>query len=265
MILLAPSTATVSAAAPAPAAAVPDPLQIFARHEAAVGYSLSDGKAKPFVERFTESWTGGHGAKRTATGVVDVAGAYYRLAVTQHGSRYEKGFDGGFWRTLGNGNVVDILGFDRPFQVTEGVIRAEAYGPALRPRLVKTTATEDVVRIHPPSGSPADIFFNAKTALIDETVIEPGGDDDVTTYAGYRRIDGVMVPTTETEGTVTTTVTSFAWNAPLTDADLRRPSQPGSSTRIPASSRRGSRRASPASAARRVRRWAISPRSILGR
>ncbi|HEY7981105.1 MAG TPA: hypothetical protein VID19_06450, partial [Candidatus Eremiobacteraceae bacterium] len=70
------------AAAADTAATSPTVTDIFARHEAAVGYSLADGKAAPFIAYWTSSWKDVEGDPDGSMTVVHRAGAYFRFDST---------------------------------------------------------------------------------------------------------------------------------------------------------------------------------------
>jgi len=205
----------------------PSPLDIFAKHEAAIGYSLSDGNLKPYVLETQTTWRE-NGASRLTTTVGKHAGVYYFVTRTQSGVSRSFGFDGrGFWNANINGNVWTDIGYSRQFDVTWAVIEAEAFDSTLKPELEAPTATDDVVRIHPNSGVPADVFFNTQTYYIDKVIVDPGRENDELDYGAYERRGPVTVATSyrNRTGTAATTVTKFLWNAQLVDTDFHRPTQ----------------------------------------
>jgi predicted aspartyl protease len=216
------------------AAASPDPSDIFAKHEAAIGFSLADGKTKPYLAEATSTWTA-DGEQRTAQRTLKRAGIYFRENESYRGVTHAFGFDGQvFWHSDGNGNLAGDSGYARPFDVTYAVIDSEAYDASLTPELKRTTDVDYVVRIHPPSGVAADIYFNKVTYFIDKTVVEPEGDALTDEYADYQRKGPVTIAMTTTADKVVTKVSKFVWDAPLTVDELQAPPQRGYAT-FPAS------------------------------
>src|SRR4029077_3274249 len=137
--------------------ATPSIDEIFARHEAAVGYSLGDGKDAPNIGHWTTTWNDGQGHPDHAVSVIYQAGAYYRSDSTYLGADQTDGFDGrAFWSGTSNDLISASTGFTRPYLVTRSIVRAEAFDASLKATLQNTTDTAYVVRIRPTDGVPAD-------------------------------------------------------------------------------------------------------------
>jgi hypothetical protein len=212
-------------ASPTRAADSPSALDIFAKHAAAVGYSLSAGTEAPYVIARETKWTdkkGGH----SYTSLEKRAGAYSNFAITRDGVSQTYGFDGhSFWNADESGNVTTEIGYARPFDVTGSVMESEAYDASLNPQLRPSVGDDYVVRINPPSGVPADVFFNQKTFTIDKTIIDPGRESIETTYSDFHQFGPALIAKVRKTGDATTTVTKFEWNAPLQTTDFLRPAQ----------------------------------------
>ena len=205
------------------AADVVDPLDIFAKHTAAVGYSLSDGRAKPYL---IESATTDRETGRTSKSRHEQAGAYFRDQSVHGGRSGAWGFDGhGFWIQDWNGNVLYELGLGRQYDVAWAVIGAESFGPELSPEMMTATADDYVVRIHAPTAMPADVYFNKKTYLIDRAVVNPAGVPETVDYSDYQRSGPVTVAMTVTSGDAVSRVTKFLWDAPLPATDFDAPAR----------------------------------------
>ena len=113
----------------------PTPAAIFQNHAKAVGYSLSDGRSKPFIMDSTASWYDYKNVQHSSDAVLSQAGSIYREDVTYAGSTDSTGFDGtAFWRSSDNGNLTPDTGYSRPFDVTWAVINSEGYDDTFRPR-----------------------------------------------------------------------------------------------------------------------------------
>ena len=200
-----------------------DPLAIFAKHTAAVGYSLSDGRAKPYM---LESASIDRDTGKTNVNHHEQAGAYFRNTYTRNGRSSGWGFDGhGFWIQNRNGNVLYELGLGLQYDIAWAVIGAESFGPELSPEMMSATANDYVVRIHPASAMPADVYFNKSTYLIDRAVVNPAGVPETVDYGDYRRNGPVMVAMTVTSGETVSKVTKFEWDAPLPAADFDVPAR----------------------------------------
>lgn len=201
------------------------PLVIFADHAAAVGYSLSAGSAKAYIMTLKTTWTDRNGVHTQLT-VAKRAGVYSYDASTSDGIGRSSGFDGhGFWRADADGNIAPEIGYRRPFAVTWSVIDSEAFDSTVSPEMRNPVGDSDVVRIHPPSGVPADVFFNRKTHLIDKVIVDPGRENSEETYSDYQRKAGIAVAMSRKSGDANTTVTKFQWDAPLRADEFNRPQQ----------------------------------------
>jgi hypothetical protein len=78
-------------------------LDIFAKHAAAIGYSLSDGRAKPYL---LESSSTDRDTGKTTVRSHEQAGAYFRDQWSHNNRSTAAGFDGhGFWNQNENGNL----------------------------------------------------------------------------------------------------------------------------------------------------------------
>jgi aspartyl protease len=212
-------------ASPARAADSPSALDIFAKHAASVGYSLSAGTEAPYVIARETKWTDKKG-DHAYTSLEKRAGAYSYFAITRDGVSETYGFDGhSFWNADVSGNVTTEIGYGRPFDVTASVMESEAYDASVNPQLQPSVGADYVVRINPPSGVPADIFFNQKTYTIDKTIIDPGRETITTEYSNFHQYGPALIAKTRKTGDATTTVTKFEWNAPLQTTDFLRPVQ----------------------------------------
>ncbi len=198
------------------------PLDIFAKHAAAVGYSLSSG-AKPYVREMKVA-SNADGIARTWTYVLKQAGAFYRVDYTENGRRSAEGFDGhGFWHSDINGNIEYDIGDARPYDVTAGVLQAEGFDATLAPEMRNPTEQDYVVRVHPKSGATADVYFNKTTFLEDREVIAPENGGGGETFKQYERQGPVMLATQRESGETVYTMTKFQWDAPLTADDFSAP------------------------------------------
>jgi len=200
-----------------------DPLDVFAKHATAVGYSLADGRAKPYVleAAFADKDTG-----KTSTLRREQAGAYFVVAQTSNSRSSRYGFDGhGFWNQNENGNVTYEIGYERQYDIAWAVIEAEAFGADLAPELVDQSGDDYVIRIHPPNAAPADVYFNKKTYLIDRAVVSPGFAPQRRDYSDYEHHGPATVAMTWSSSDHSAKVTKFQWDAPLPASDFDRPAQ----------------------------------------
>jgi hypothetical protein len=199
------------------------PLDIFDKHAAVVGYSLADGRAKPYM--FEGSTTDGDTGKTTKLRY-EQAGAYFRHERSHNGRTTAYGFDGhGFWNQNDNGNLTYDTGYGRQYDIAWAVIGAEAFEPDLSPELVDQSGDDYVVRIHPAAAVPADVYFNKKTFLIDRAVVSPALASQSRDYHNYERHGAATVAMVWTSGNVTTRISKFQWDAPLPASDFDMPSQ----------------------------------------
>lgn len=198
---------------------------IFARHEAAVGYSLSDGKAKPYSMTLTATSQDALKHANVAVLTRKQVGPYYWVDERYAGDRFHAfGFgDIGFWDASPNDNVTTRTGYSRSFAVTTAIIDAEAYDDSLGPELRGTKGDDEIVRIHPKDGVDADVYFNRNTWFVDQTVLDPDSVAARETYTGYQQQGPVWIAMSRTVGPTTMRVTSFQWDAPLTKDDLAPP------------------------------------------
>jgi hypothetical protein len=214
----------------------PSPTTIFQNHARAVGYSLGDGRAKPFVMDLTSTWFDYKGGRHSSNDVLKQAGTYFREDYTYAGSSDSSGFDGtDFWQSSDNGNLTSDSGYDRPFDVTWAVINAEGFDAALPAESRRSPNFAYVVRIHPVSGVPADVYFDRATWLIDQVIVDPDGDSIRQEYADYKQFGPVQVATTRRVNSATTKVTKFSWDASVVAADLSAPSAQDDAVTFPAS------------------------------
>jgi aspartyl protease len=214
----------------------PTPMEIFQNHAKAVGYSLSDGRAKPFVIETTTTWYDYKGGRHSSTDVLKQAGTYYREDFTYGGSTDSSGFDGtDFWQSSDNGSLTADSGYNRPFDVTWAVINAEGFDASLPAESRKSPGFAYVVRIHPASGVPADVYFDRTTWLIDQVIIDPDGDSIRQEYADYKQYGPVQVAMTRRVNTSTIRVTKFTWDASVAADDLSAPSNHDFAVSFPAS------------------------------
>jgi hypothetical protein len=200
-----------------------DPLDIFAEHAAAVGYSLADGRAKPYVleASVVDTDTGKASTLRRKQ-----AGAYFVVAQTSNSRTGRYGFDGhGFWNQNENGNVTYEIGYERQYDIAWAVIDAEAFGPDLMPEVVDQSGDDYVIRIHPPNAVPADVYFNKKTYLIDRAVVSPALVPQRREYSDYEHHGPTMVAMTWSSNGYSGKVTKFQWDAPMPASDFDRPPQ----------------------------------------
>ncbi len=214
----------------------PTPTEIFQNHAKAVGYSLSDGRAKPFVMNSTTTWRDYQNGLHSSSDVLKQAGSYFRDDWTYSGSTDSSGFDGtAFWISSDNGILSADTGYGRPFDVTWAVINSEGFDATLQAELRKSTRSAYIVRIHPAGGVPADIYFDRTTWLIDQVIIDPDGDSIRQEYADYKAFGPIQVATTRRINDSTTTVSSVSWAASISADDLSAPSAQGSEIVFPAS------------------------------
>src|SRR5450755_425968 len=214
----------------------PTPMEIFQNHAKAVGYSLGDGRAKPFVVETTTTWFDYKGGRHWSDDVLKQAGTYYREDFTYAGSTDSSGFDGtDFWQSSDNGTLTSDTGYDRPFDVTWAVINAEGFDAALPAELRKSPGFAYVVRIRPASGMPADVYFDRTTWLIDQVIIDPDGDSIREEFADYKQFGPVQVAMTRRVNTSTTKVTKFTWDASVAADELSAPSNHDFTVSFPAS------------------------------
>jgi predicted aspartyl protease len=201
--------------------AATDPLDVFAKHAAAIGYSLADGRAKAYVLEYTTTRSD---SDRTTHAVRKQAGAYFRVSSIGNGRTSGYGFDGrAFWSVDENGNVNSDIGLSRQYDVTWAIINAEGYGAGVASELLKETTDAYIIRIHPKSGVPADIFFNKTTYYVERVVVDPLGEQIQEDYVDYRRQGGIAIAMTRTFGTSTSKVTTFKWDAPIPADDVAMP------------------------------------------
>lgn len=213
------------AASQAAGDSTPPPADVFAKHSAAVGYSLSAGTAAPYVLKSTTKWSDKHG-DHSLTTIEKRGGAYAYFTETRDGITRRWGFDsGGFWVANENGNVTNVISYARQFDVTWSIIESEGFDATLNAETRTPTDTDYVIRIHPKSGVPADLYFNKSTSYIDKAVVDPGREDLTETYSDYRNYGQAVFAATWKDGDATTTVTDLQWNAPLLVDDFNRPQQ----------------------------------------
>jgi len=99
----------------------------------AIGYSLGDGRMKPYIVEAKTTWTA-NGQERSLSQVRKQAGVYTYATDTNDAVASSFGFDGhGFWNADYNGDVWLDIGYNRPFDVTSSVIDAEAFDASLNP------------------------------------------------------------------------------------------------------------------------------------
>ena len=214
----------------------PTPMEIFQNHTKAVGYSLSDGRAKPFIMTSTTSWYDYQNGRHLSKTTVKQAGSYYREDDTYSGSTNSFGFDGAsFWDSSDNGILTADTGYSRPFDVTWAVINSEGFDASLPAELRKGSRTAYIVRIHPSAGVPADVYFDRSTWLIDQVIVDPDGDSIRQEYADYKAFGPVQVATTRRLNSTTTTVTNFSWDTAVTADALSAPSSANDTVVFPSS------------------------------
>jgi hypothetical protein len=202
----------------------PTPMTIFQNHTNAVGYSLSDGRVKPYIINSTTTWRDYKDDQHSLKTVRKQAGSYFREDSTYSGSTDSNGFDGtSFWNSSDNGILTADTGYGRPFDVTWAVIDSEGFDATLQPELRKSTQSAYIVRIHPVGGVPADIYFDRTTSLIDQVIIDPDGDSIRQEYADYKAFGPIQVATTRRMNGTTTTVNSVSWDASVSADDLSAP------------------------------------------
>lgn len=214
----------------------PTPMTIFQNHTNAVGYSLSDGRTKPFIINTTTTWRDYQNGQHSSNTIHKQAGSYFREDWTYSGSTDSNGFDGtSFWTSSDNGVLTADTGYGRPFDVAWAVINSEGFDATLQPELRKSTRSAYVVRIHPAGGVPADIYFDRTTWLIDQVIIDPDGDSIRQEYADYKAFGPIQVATTRRINDSTTTVNSVSWDATVSADDLSAPSSQSGQIVFPAS------------------------------
>ncbi|HLJ84875.1 MAG TPA: hypothetical protein VKT51_11940 [Candidatus Eremiobacteraceae bacterium] len=200
------------------------PAMIFVKHATAVGYSLSDGRAKAFVMKSSDSWVDFNGGRHAALVTLRRAGALYREDRTYAGGVTTNGFDGSdFWRGSANDTVTADGGYSRPFDVSWAVVDSEGYDASLSAELHDTTRSAYVVRIHPAGGMPADVYFDRMTWLVDQVIVDPDGDAIREEYADYKTFGAVQVATTRRINGDTISVTKFDWDVPVAADELSAP------------------------------------------
>ena len=207
--------------------------QIFQNHEAAVGYSLGDGKMKPYTVQSTITWVDFKSVKHTERVTRMQLGAYFREDQSYSGSSVSIGFDGSsFWHSSPNGVVTGDDGYSRAYDVTQAVIATESFDDSLSPELRGPQRADDVVRIHPKGGMVADIYFNRATWFVDQTIIDPDRGALRTEYGDYKPFGSVEIATTRrfyipsdyfNTLVVTTHVDEFKWGANVSDSDVSAP------------------------------------------
>ena len=200
----------------------PTPDVIFKNHETAVGYSASDGSAKPYVVTMKGSWIDFDHKPHDLLVARHQAGAFYREDQTYLGATSSQGFgDGGFWFSTPNGNTTNDIGLGRELRVTWAIVNAEAYDETLHPESRGVNGDDYVVRIHPDSGMIADVYFNRDSWLTDRVIIDPDNFGFRFDFSDYKRQGPVMVAMTRRRGVTeqrvldfeTYTVTNFQWDA----------------------------------------------------
>lgn len=203
---------------------VPTPDDIFKHHAVAVGYSMSDGNAKPYTLESTSSWKSALNQPRSLQTIRNQAGPYYREDNLYEDATRSDGFsDGIFWTSTPNNNLTSRTGYSRPIEVTRSVIGAEGFDSSLAAELRPDTSAYYIVRIHPPGGIPADVYFDKTTWLIDQVILDPDGVASRESFSDYKKQGPVMVAMTRTMDRVTIKVDKFVWDAPLTVDDLAPP------------------------------------------
>jgi len=207
------------------AAADLSPDDVFARHETAVGYSLSDGKAKPYTMTLTSTSQDQLNKVDVTTLTRRQAGPLYWEDERYQGNRFHAyGFSNiGFWDASPNDNVTIRTGYSRRFAVTSAIIDAEGYDDTLKPEMRAPQGDDVVVRIHPNDGVDADIYFNRNTWFVDQTILDPDFVAARETYTDYKQQGPVWIAMTRTVGGTTMRVSSFQWDAQLTNDDLAPP------------------------------------------
>lgn len=214
----------------------PTALEIFQNHARAVGYSLGNGLAKPFVLTSTTTWYDYQNGRHVSSTTLKQAGSYFREDDTYSGSTDSSGFDGAsFWNSSDNGVLTADTGYARPFDVTWAVINSEGFDASLPAEVRGRTRSADIVRIHPTAGVPADVYFNRSTWLIDQVIVDPDGDSIRQEYADYKAFGPIEVATTRRLNSTTTTVTKFSWDAAVSADDLSAPSSSNDTVVLPSS------------------------------
>jgi hypothetical protein len=223
-ILLAYLLTAGGSAAADTSSATPKVDEIFARHEAAVGYSLGDGKAAPMIAYWTTTWKDGQGHSDHAEIVTHQAGAFYRKDWSFLGAIESDGFDGrAFWSGTSNDSISAAIGFTRPYDVTSSIVQSEAFDSSLKATVQRITDTAYVVRISPADGVDADVYFNKSTNLIDRVVYAPDAYSVQDTYSDYRAEGPVTIAHTIRFNNTTSTLTQFEWNAQFDASELAPP------------------------------------------
>ena len=218
--------------------------QIFQHHETAVGYSLGDGKMKPYVERSTTTWVDYNGVTHAERIVRRQSGAIFREDQSYSGASVAVGFDGSsFWHSSPNGALTADDGYSRAFDVTEAIVAAESFDASVDAQLHGNQRADVIVRIQPKGGAIADLYFNRSTWFVDQVIVDPGAASLRTVYSDYKAFGPVHVATTRrlylpsgylNDIVVTTHVDDVQWGAALTDGDLSA-STAGSYATFPAS------------------------------
>ena len=209
--------------------------QVFKNHEAAVGYSLSDGKMKPYILRSTTSWSDYWSGTHQETSVRLQAGALFREDITYHDVSLSLGFDGtDFWRSSPNDNISADGDYSRTYDVTQAIIDPQEFDASLSPELRPSKDGDEVIRIHPKGGISADVYFNRSNWMIDETVMDPDSNGLRTEYSQYRSFGPAMFPTLlrafvptdllSKDQVITTRITTVEWAADITAEQLSAPS-----------------------------------------
>jgi hypothetical protein len=223
------------AAAAAAQAAVPDPHALFARERVAVGGNawrgiaalhftgtvISGGVPSPF-QQLTDHRTG------------------WSKSVTRNGSVTDvSGFDGVAWDFQGGPVSEQTLPGLRADNVTQGYIARDGWWNAGDPATMSSLGAsggEAGVRVTPAGGSPVDVWFDARTGLIDRLVAHTDYGLSTTVTDDYRQTGDVVISyrsvTTDPAGAVTTAVAKTVTPlASITAAQLARPT-PVSSGRL---------------------------------
>jgi hypothetical protein len=212
----------------------PTPDEIFKHHAAAVGYSATDGSAKPYVMTIKVTWVDYYRHSHESQVVRRQAGPFYRDDNTYLGATTSDGFgDGGFWAATANDNVTNDIGLERQFLETYAIIEAEAFDSTIHPESRGTNGADFVVRCHPESGMVADVYFNRDNWLIDRAIIDPDHYEIQIDYSDYKKQGPVTIAMTRRRGARemrvsefdTDTVTDFQWDAPFPADDFNAPAQ----------------------------------------
>lgn len=207
--------------------------QIFQNHDAAVGYSLGDGKMKPYVMHLTTTWLDFKSVTHTERVVRRQVGAIFREDQAYSGASVAIGFDGSsFWHSSPNGALTADDGYSRAFDVTQAVIATESFDASVDPQVRGDQRADAIVRIHPKGGTTADVYFNRSTWYVDEVVVDPDGASLRTEYSDYRSFGPVHIAATRrlylpsgylNDIVVTTHVDDVQWGAAIADGDVSAP------------------------------------------